>query len=263
MSIERVDESLEEMGAEPTPQPPPRGPTQFTRLLEMPPGFPWEQAQAARLEARNASPVAGEVSIEVRREGGWRPGQPGRFRATYARAGDLAGLATAPTEQAPSPLALRDAETGAWTPFARGLGVVVLALAPLLMAATGAGWSAARREAALGGAESMVQQKFVELGRAAGTARTSRLVESENLGGRTLDAFLADLAWASRSKAPEAEIRRVLWNGDILLVDAAGAASPFAHADRVVAREAQGSAAGISRWRVERPADAGQRGRGQ
>lgn len=58
----------------------------FERTIETPPGWWWRQRAAARIEAERQCPIDLETaSIELRRNGRWRPDAPGVFTAVYGR----------------------------------------------------------------------------------------------------------------------------------------------------------------------------------
>jgi hypothetical protein len=71
----------------------------FVRVINTPPGAPWDQSRQAALEARLGAPARlSDVVYRVRRLESWRPARPARFAAVYARAEDSRnGLRATPT----------------------------------------------------------------------------------------------------------------------------------------------------------------------
>lgn len=61
-------------------------PQVFIRPLTIPPGLPWDQNRAARLESEQAAPLdISQLAVRLKRLEAWRPGQVGSFAALYIR----------------------------------------------------------------------------------------------------------------------------------------------------------------------------------
>ena len=65
-------------------------PSVFARSVATPPGWPWEQARGALLEARHGAPLPiDQMLVRLKRLTPWRPGQGARFAACYVRATEI------------------------------------------------------------------------------------------------------------------------------------------------------------------------------
>jgi hypothetical protein len=211
----------------------------FSRTISTPPGAPWDQARAAGLEARVGAPLPlGEVVYRVRRLEAWSPGRPARHAAFYVRARDVGeGFETtvqvdgravkvsflSPVEQA------RRAR--------RSLIMISIAAATALLifgavaAAVGARASA---EARLAGLE---QTAAAQLRAARAYQRLkvqTRMLNAAGARGSSVSDYLADLAWASAAKAPDAHIDALHWQHGYMCVEVRGDVAPFAGGDRTV-----------------------------
>ena len=55
-------------------------PQVLVRVIVTPPGAPWEQARAAKLDAQHGAPLPiSELIHQLRRLAPWAPGRPGRY----------------------------------------------------------------------------------------------------------------------------------------------------------------------------------------
>lgn len=243
--------SDESLNAERPTQSGPTPPPSFVRAIQTPPGLPWDQHRAAELEARAGSPVTDPmIRITIRRLTPWRPRKVGRFEAKYERP---APVVIQPFERNPTrsdlPSWLRgdDGQLAKWIPGAAVAGAVGLSLMAALilgeMRQAETATAAAAMEARLTELEISVVQSEAAL-------RNQALVESAGLTGRSLETFLEDLGWASRTLAPEAEVSQLGWEEAGLTISTSGSENPFGASDRAVERSGAAST-GATIWRVD------------
>lgn len=244
-----------DLGPAPDTSPPPQV---FVRALTTPPGAPWEQARAARLDARHGSPLPiGELLHQVRRLDRWRPGQSGRFAAFYVRAREARDPFETTVDVEGQAVTVR---FGTSAPDLRRLRGVGLGLAALVVsgAALGTGVMLAL------GAKSSVQAELEANEQLAASrlpaaaaykARVRQARELKALAGaaRPLDEVLADLSWVATSKTPEARIVGVHWERGLLAIEARGEQPPFLAVDRAIERSERPLRPGVWLWAVGRP----------
>lgn len=227
----------------------------FVRAIHTPPGLPWDQHRAAELEARAGSPVTDPmIRITIRRLTPWRPRKAGRFEATYERP---APVVIQPFQRDPTrsdlPSWLRgdDSRLAKWVPRAAVAGAVGLSLMAALvlgqMRQAETGTAAAAMEARLAELEIAVVQSEAAL-------RNQALVDSAGLTGRSLETFLDDLGWASRTLSSEAEVSHLGWDEAGLTISTSGPENPFGSSDRAVERSGMAST-GATIWRIDRATD--------
>lgn len=210
----------------------------FVRTIAAPPGWPWEQQHAAGLDARHGAPLPlGEVAMQLRRLEAWRPGQAARYAAFYVRRGEVRGRLDAEVHVAGQPQHVTFLAPGEQRRVARrltfaALGAFVI-VAVIALSLVNAFLSRERAEAQLQAAEAAATTKL----RQARAIRTLR-AQSEALDaadrGERLDKVLADLAWASTARAPEARIEAWRWRDGLMAVEARGDTAPFTATDRLI-----------------------------
>jgi len=226
--------------ANPDAQPiePPSGPRVFVRTIAAPPGWPWEQQRAANLDARHSAPLPlGEVAMQLRRIEAWRPGQAARYAAFYVRRGEVRGRLETLVEVAGRPERVTFLAPGEQQRLARRFALTAVAAfaitAVIVLSIVSAVLSRERAEAQLQAAEAAASAKLARA-RAIRTLRAqSEALDAADRGGR-LDAVLADLAWASAAKTPDARIEAWRWQGGLMAVESRGEASPFTTTDRLI-----------------------------
>ncbi len=210
----------------------------FVRTISAPSGWPWEQQRAASLDARHGAPLPlGEVAMQLRRIEAWRPGQAARYAAFYIRRTEVRGRLETQVDLAGQPQRITFLAAGEQRRLARRFAITAAAafvvVAAIALSVVTAVLSRDRAEAQLQTAEAAAVQKL----RQARAIRTLR-AQSEALDaadrGERLDTVLADLAWASTAKTPEARIEAWRWRGGLMAVEARGDASPFTTTDRLV-----------------------------
>lgn len=233
----------------------PKAPHVFVRAVSAPPGWPWEQARAARLEAEHGAPLPlSELMHQVRRLAPWGLGKPGRFGVFYLRRQEY----RSPFET------LVDVDGQAvkvafGTPAGRlrrlqGAGVAVgLCVAAGAVLGTGVALALGIRSEATARLEAVEQRAEARLRAAqAAKARADRVRDLEGLvaGGRPLESVLDDLSWVALSKTPEARLMGIHWERGLLAVEARGETAPFLSADRPLERAATPIRPGVWLWAV-------------
>jgi len=232
----------------------------FVRALSTPPGAPWEQARAARLDSRHGAPLPlAELMHQVRRLDRWAPGQPGRYAAFYIRAREFREPFESSVEVDGRTVRVK---FGASSPDLRrfqGAGAALLAIT-LCGAILGTGVTlalAARREAETRlAAEEQLAASRLKLAQAH-RDRSNQARDLRALVGhaRPLGEVLGDLTWVATSKTPEARLTGVHWERGLLAVEARGEQPPFLAVDRPIERSPKPLRAGVWLWAVGRPQD--------
>jgi len=225
----------------------------YVRMLEIPPGAPWDQARAARLEAAHGAPLGGETLLwALARMEPWRPRAPTRYAVAYVRreAAPGAPLAVDVNGRAvrfrfPFPAGrgrIRLAGRG-MTVVLAGLVAVVAALdLPKALDLRGA------REQALARLEANAQ-RWERLARRERQQRADAALLRKTGADRASFADLAaDLFWLGQARAPSVAIQRVQWRPDQMQVTSLGPGAPVLGSERRIERLGEG--AGVSEWRI-------------
>jgi len=233
----------------------PPEPKLFVRAITTPPGFPWDQARAAGLEARVGAPLPiAHVVYQLKRLEPWSAGKSGRYAVAYVRADEVKGQLRATGEV-----------DGRHVPFVflspreqerrlRSLLFVAvatgLATALLVIGAGTALRTRAQDETSLADLERTVavrgrDVKTQQLGR-----QEARALDEEGVSRRRMNDFLNDLAWASNAKAPDARVQALHWDRGYLGVEARGDAAPFLETGRHVERAPKPVKRGVWLWGV-------------
>jgi hypothetical protein len=232
----------------------------FVRALSTPPGPPWEQARAARLDARHGAPLPlPELMHQVRRLDRWAPGQPGRYAAFYIRAREFREPFEASVDVDGRPVRVKFGASGPDLRRFQGMGAAVLAIA-LCGAILGTGITlalGARREAE---ARLAAAEQFAAARLKLAQAHRDRSNQARDLRAlvghaRPLAEVLGDLTWVATSKTPEARLTGVHWERGLLAVEARGEQPPFLAVDRPIERSPKPLRAGVWLWAVGRPQD--------
>ncbi|EGF92857.1 hypothetical protein ABI_12950 [Asticcacaulis biprosthecium C19] len=207
----------------------------FTRVIGAPPGWPWDQARAARLEARHTSPVSGDdINIVVRRLKPWMLGEPGKFVAIYLRGVDqrqglkfdieVQGQRIAvelPSRQQKTQQSLHRA-------WILGLGAVT-AVSFALMGTMTMQRRVAEAER-LTVLETQVKRRAREAEGVARAKADAAALAALDLENRTISQALADLNTLSLKRDPAVRLEAYLWNKGYWAVEARGEAPPVADA---------------------------------
>lgn len=233
-------------------------PKVFVRTLLAPPGWPWEQARTAELDARLSSPLpAGDVVYQLRRLESWRPGAPARFAAFYVMARDVDGHLETRAQVDGRDVRVVFESGDVAVARARRLGAIGLGAGVVVFAAVLVVGLAIGRRAELDGKLAAIEQQAdVKLRGASAKARLKaqdQALQTRTDKGQSLSDLLADLAWISGAKAGDAQIQGVHWDHDLLAVEAAGAKPPLVvFGDRKLRRSIKPIRPGVFLWAVER-----------
>ena len=203
----------------------------FTRIIHAPPGWPWDQTRAAKLEAHHTSPISGDgITIIVRRLKSWSFGDTGEFVAVYLRTGDTSAEEDFDIEvqgqrlriEVPSRAARETAiREQAWQ-LGAGL-VIAFALASLSMLA----W---QRRAAL---EDHLDSADMRVAHEVRDAKTLQRAKADAYALGTLDlkdqtagTVLQDIEKVAMAKNDNARIDAFYWRKGYWAVEAHGDAPP-------------------------------------
>ena len=224
-------------------------PKLFVRRIDIPAAAPWDQSQAARLEAEHGAPLGGQALVwSLRRLHPWRPGAPGAFAVAYARQAEL---------KRPRMQAEVDGEAVTFT-FSRAggearalklvinAGAVALAVGALALAGARALTMRSEREAALTRLEENVF-RWQRQERADRTETLARRLGEAGLEGHGFADLGGDLYWLAQAKAPAARLEPVAWRPGEMVIRASGAPQPIAGQERAV-QPLDGKDAGA--WRI-------------
>jgi hypothetical protein len=196
-----------------------------------------------------------DISYQVRRLEGWRPGQAAKFAAFYVRSKDVGQRLRADCMVDGRLLEVvfvsrleREGQTR------RAAGLLVAAAAGIVLALTSVAVAISARHNA--------ETQLTELEHLASTkARLARTIETERQEVRSLDAagmrrrsistYLADLDWASSAKAPGTRIGAVHWDRGVMGVEVRGEQAPFIDAGRTATKMDKPIRPGVWLWGVD------------
>lgn len=250
LPLREIDPEVAEAGAKP--------PQVFVRALVTPPGAPWEQARAARLDARHGAPLpVSELLHQVRRLDRWGPGRSGRYAAFYVRAREFREPFEATVEVDGQPVKVRFGAQAQDLKRLRSLGAILLVLM-LTGAVLGGGVMlalGARGEATAGlqADEQLAQAKLKMAEAFRDRSNQARDLRALAGAGRPVSEVVGDLTWVATSKTPEARIVGLHWERGLLAVEARGEQPPFLAVDRPIERSARPLRPGVWLWAVGRP----------
>lgn len=220
------------LAPQPTPPPPPAEPTVFARTISAPPGFPWDQARMADLEARSTAPLPlGELRYRVRRLETWRPGRPARFTAFYVRASEVGDRLTASAQVDGRPVSIeflsggaRERQVRAIAMLAIPAGAAVVVVLAVLSAAL-----AARSDAtqSLAVAQAVGHRDLSQARHLAHLRDRAKALDQLGLRDQTVQAMAGDLAWLSHVRSTAAHIDAVHWQPGAIALEVRGDTPPF------------------------------------
>jgi hypothetical protein len=230
-------------------------PQVLVRVIVTPPGAPWEQARAAKLDAQHGAPLPiSELIHQLRRLAPWAPGRPGRYAVFYLRAREFHAPFETTVEVDGQPLPVRFG-----TPARDAARVKLAGLALILLVLTGAVLGASTllalrvREAANVRLEAAEQMATSRLRMAeAFSKRTNDTQDLRALVGsaRPLSDVISDLTWVATSRTAEARIVGVHWDRSLLAVEARGDQPPLLAVDRPLRRSDRPLRPGVWLWAV-------------
>jgi hypothetical protein len=235
---------------------PPLEPKVLARSIVIPPGLPWDQARAARLEARHGAPLPmAELAFQLRRIEGWRPGVPGRYAAFYVLARDLFGRLTTTVEMDGRDLEITFLSADLQRQRVRTLASVGIAsgIAALLLVVS-VGTALMRRaeaEARLSALETRADGKLRAVRARERLKEQARALDTQLDRGSRVGDVLGAIAWASSAKTPDAHIEAFHWEPGLFAVEVRGAQIPFEVApDRTLRKSATPIRRGVWLWGV-------------
>lgn len=245
----------------PHPPPSPADPTVFVRTFTTPPGLPWDQARVALLEARSGAPLPlGEVIYQLRRLDPWFMGRAARYAAFYVRAQEGSDLQST-VEVNGRPMRVRFLSTAARNHRARSLAVLAGVTGGLALVVSAAVTTALTTRAETAGRLDAVAQIAVAKTRAAKSLERQRLMgqalDEAGVRNLSLNAALADLAWAAGARTPGARLDALHWDHGHMAVEARGDEPPFISGERTVIRADKPLRPRVWLWGVEPAHSAG------
>lgn len=236
---------MSDSGASPTER-------MFIRQIEVPPGPPWDQRRAVRLEARHGAPLREEaVAWAIRRLSPWRPRAMGRFAVAYVRREDVTA----------TPLTALVAGQDVAFRFARpwrerlqlrtfGLTAGLGLFAALTLAA-----AVEKAVTVRGTSETHLARLELNGRRWTRVLRHDREIAADQVLLRETGAehstfadLATDLFWLGQARAASATIDRVQWRRDEMRVVSESPGPPVLGSERLV--EAVGRVAGAREWRI-------------
>lgn len=230
-------------------------PKVFVRQFSTPSAAPWDQNRAASMEARLGAPLPlTELVYQLQRLDGWRPGQPARFAAFYARTAAVGDLLEATVDVDGRPRLVRFVSSRRQANAARRGLLVAISVGVMAVVTVGSITMALSTRANLSDRVGALQPQLVsrlKMGRVLERhRREAQALESAGVKGRALSDYMDDLAWASAAKSPDARISVVHWDHGLLAVEARGDAAPFVAGSRQVTRVDKPIRPGLWLWGV-------------
>ena len=225
----------------------------FTRTLSTPPGWPWDQARIAALEARHTSPVSsGDIAIVMRRLQPWQLGESGRFVAIYVRDADIQqGLKLdldigGKKISVDMPAPHQKAEQARDRLWSLGLiGLMVICLLGFAMVTLQRRTAEAERLTAM---ETLMSRKVRDAEGVARAKADAEALADLNLDNRTLDNAIQDLKTISLQRDPAARLEAFYWNKGYWAVEVRGDAPPVRDATVPLQRSTKPVRKGVWLW---------------
>lgn len=227
-------------------------PRLFTRVIVIPPGAPWTQLRAAKLEVEHGAPLPlGELVSSLRRIGPWRPQSVARFAIAYLRREQAGGhqKVAALIDGAPFEFVFRPAGLAALKrPELLVAGLALLAVVGLSLAGAKATRVKSDNEAMLARLELNAKAAERKMRRQGQLERDAAIVKRSGMDRGTFADVAADLAWLGQNRTSSAVVRSVSWKPAGLIVMADGADPPVSDRERQIERLAASS--GSTEWRI-------------
>lgn len=223
----------------------------FARVIEIPPGAPWDQYRAARLDAVHGAPLAaGDVAFALKRLSPWRPRTSARYGVAYRRKSEPGVSDIVEVMLVGRPVRFRFPGQAA---RADGNLVATGVLGALAAAALLAGGlKAVEARAAKAEALTRLEARAAVLVRQDRRDRQARaeaaLIRRADGEGRGFADLTSDLWWLGQVRNAEVALRRIQWSRGAMVITGFGAETLIAGAERPV--HALGDAAGLRTWRI-------------
>jgi hypothetical protein len=233
----------------------PEHPQVFARAIVTPPAPPWEQMRAATLEAQHGAPLPlPELVHRIKRLARWAPGRPGRFAVFYVRSKEFRAPFETTVDVDGQSVKVAFGLGGEQVRRARGwaavLGLLVLTGAVLGTAATLAFRARDEAEIRLESAEKVGSRKLASAMHYQAQIAQARALRAAIGRAQPIGIMINDLSWIGASKAPEARLAAVHWQGGVMAVEVRGDQAPFPAADRHLERAAHALRAGVWLWGI-------------
>lgn len=226
----------------------------FARIIEIPPGAPWDQYRAARLDAAHRAPLAaGEVAFVLKRLDAWRPRAPARYGVAYRRRGasDAADIEDVVLDGRTVRFRFRSARPRDLRGVLPTLAVAALAA----LALAGAGLKALEARAVKAEALTRLEANAAVAARLDRRRRQAEaeaaLIRRADGEGRGIADLVADLWWLGQARAPEVILRKIEWTREAMVVEGVGDRRLVAGAERPV--QLTSDSRGAKTWRVGSP----------
>ena len=229
----------------------------FTRVMTIPPGWPWDQSRAAMLEARLASPTSNDgVSIIVHRLKAWALGEGGEFVAIYLRAGDQMPAQGIDIDVLGRTVHIDMPSRAARTEQLKDQATRIAAVMVMVVVVLGLIALAFERRAAL--EDRLTNTEFqVEHEARAARAVTRAKQDAEALSelGVTdgLDHAINDLTYVTVAKDPAARLDAFYWSKGFWAVEARGNDAPIKDSGVTLQKSAKPVHPGVWLWAASDP----------
>jgi hypothetical protein len=237
-------------------------PQVFTRAFVTPAALPWDQMRAAQLEARHGAPLPlPDLLHKIRRLDGWAPGRQGRFAVFYVRRRDFQTPFETTLDVDGQAVRVAFGRTGGAGPKVSGSALATAAAVGVAFAvAAGAvtvAWSARQSaEAELAQLEQRAEAKLRMARKAQAAREQDRALASAQGQGARPEDVLADLAWVSRVRFPDARVVAVHWDRGLIALESRGEAAPVAAVGADLVRSERPLRPGVWLWGLSRASGA-------
>jgi hypothetical protein len=233
------EEEPDDFGFPPSPEPliPEAGPKVFVRAISVPPGAPWEQGNAATLDARHGAPLPlSEVVYRMRRLEPWAPGRAGRYAAFYVRSREIGDDFIAHPTVDGRTVTVSFLSFAAQKRRLRKLTIVAgIAVGAIAVGALSVASALSARERASEQIVTLQRVATLRLRDAEAIERLkqqTRLLDAERVRGQRLSDVLNDIAWASRAKSPDVMMQSLHWDHGYMAFEVRGEGAAFRILDR-------------------------------
>jgi len=231
----------------------------FTRVVTTPPGWPWDQARAAMLEARHTSPLSNDgVNIMVRRLKSWALGEGGEFVAIYLRAGDPLPAQGLDVDVRGRTIHIDLPSRAARAEQRKDQVTRIGAVAVMVIVVLGLITLAFERRAALddhlGDAELRIDREARE---AHAVVRAKQDAEALSELGVTdgLDHAINDLTYVTAAKDPAARLDAFYWSKGFWAVEGHGGDAPVKDSGLTLQKSPKPVRPGVWLWAAPDPAN--------
>ena len=225
----------------------------FVRRINTPPGAPWDQYRAAKLDGEFGAPLPlDQIAMGLKRLEPWKPRKTGRFAVAYVRRSELGARRAITAKVDDQTVVFSVGSYGPRTMLTDprlGLVIIGLAAAISMGLAVSKSWRARTyNEAALARLERAAGRVSQQALRRQQEASDARLLANVKADGRSFADLGRDLAWLGTARKPSATIRTVHWDGGVLDITVSGPDRPVVGSERPV--EIGPREDGLGHWRI-------------